>query len=159
MKKIIFYILILLPVASFAQQAEVVKFPFIESLINTSSDTTYVINFWASWCKPCVKEISEFEELNSKYSSKKVKVVLVSLDFKRDVETRVGSLIKQKQLKSQVVLLDDLDYNSWIDRVDKSWGGAIPATLFVNNFSKKRQFFEKEFTFEELEQTVKQLIN
>lgn len=159
MKKLIFKVLLLLPFASLAQQVEMVQFPYVGSLIKNNSDTTYVINFWATWCKPCVKELPEFEKLNAEYADKKLKVILISLDFKRQFETRLIPYVKEKQLKSTVVLLNDPDYNSWIDKVDSSWGGAIPATLVVNNKMNIKKFYEKEFTFEELEKIIKPLIN
>jgi thiol-disulfide isomerase/thioredoxin len=149
-----------LPLTAFSQQqVEVVKFDFVESLLKNNSDTTYVINFWATWCKPCVKEIPAFESLHSKYQDKNLKVILVSLDFKRELEKRLIPFVKEKNMKSKIVLLDAPDYNSWIDKVDKSWGGAIPATLILNNKKNVRQFYEKEFTFEELETHIKPLIH
>src|SRR5690606_6809447 len=45
------------------------------------NDSIYVINFWATWCKPCIKELPAFEKIASEYADKKVKVLLVSLDF------------------------------------------------------------------------------
>lgn len=152
-------LLFLFPFKSFSQQAEVVKFPFIESLLNNKSDTTYIINFWATWCKPCVKEMPHFEKLNSLYSDKKIKVILVSLDFKRQLETNLIPYLNKNKIQSKVVLLDEPDYNLWIDKVDKSWGGAIPATLVINSSKNQRIFYEKDFTFEELEKIIKQYIN
>ena len=45
------------------------------------SGKVYLIDFWATWCKPCIKELPAFEELNARYQDKGLKVVLVSLDF------------------------------------------------------------------------------
>lgn len=131
----------------------------MESLLKNTSDTTYVINFWATWCAPCVKEIPEFEKLNKEYIDKKVKVILVSLDFKRQFADRLVPFAKEHQLKSQVVLLDEPDYNKWIDSVDKNWGGAIPATLILNNSKKLHAFYEKEFTYSELKESIQTFIN
>jgi thiol-disulfide isomerase/thioredoxin len=130
----------MLPFTAFSQQVEVVKFSFIESLLKNKSDTTFVINFWASWCKPCVKELPAFEELNLKNENKNIKVILISLNFKSELETKL-----------KIVLLDEPDYNSWINKVNENWGGAIPATLIINYKNNVKQFYEKEFTFEELE--------
>lgn len=159
MKKIVSVLLVLLPLIGKAQQPEIVKFSFVESLLKNTSDTTYVINFWATWCAPCVKEIPEFEKLNKEYTDKKVKVILVSLDFKRQFADRLIPFAKDHQLKSQVVLLDEPDYNKWIDNVDKNWGGAIPATLMLNNSKKRHTFYEKEFTYSELKESIQTFIN
>ncbi|MEO5569988.1 MAG: TlpA disulfide reductase family protein [Bacteroidia bacterium] len=155
MAKLVLIVFLLLPLSSYSQQIEVVKFPYLESLLKNNSDTTYIINFWATWCKPCVKELPSFEELNSKYGNQNVKVILVSLDFKRQLVTGLVPFVKEKNMKSKIVLLDEPDYNSWIDKIDKGWGGAIPATLVINNKKNVKNFYEKEFTFEELEQLMR----
>ena len=46
-----------------------------------NNDTTYIINFWASWCGPCVAELPQFDALQKKYAAEKVKVLMVSFDF------------------------------------------------------------------------------
>ncbi|MCB0457670.1 MAG: TlpA family protein disulfide reductase [Flavobacteriaceae bacterium] len=109
----------------------------------------YVINFWATWCKPCVKELPAFEKLHENYKNKGVEVILVSLDFPDKLQSGVIPFIEKHQLKSDVILLDDPDANSWIPKVSEDWSGAIPATVLVKD--GKKVFFEKSFTYEELE--------
>ncbi len=119
---------------------------------NNDNDTTYVVNFWATWCKPCVKELPAFEELGENYKDMSVKVVLVSLDFPEKIEAGVVPFIEKRGIKSEVVLLDDPDANTWINSVSPEWSGAIPATVIINN--KERKFYEQSFTYEELEKEV-----
>jgi thiol-disulfide isomerase/thioredoxin len=138
-------------------QPRVVKFNAIDSLLHHQSDTILVLNFWATWCKPCVKELPYFEALKKNYISSKVKVILVSLDFKREFESRVKPFIKENNITSEVLLLDEPDYNSWINKVDTTWSGAIPATIVIAQ--GKKYFFEKEFTSSaEIENIIKPLI-
>lgn len=127
------------------------------SLTSQTNDTTYVINFWATWCSPCVKEIGYFEELHRKSVSSKMKVILVSLDFPNQVEKRVMPFLEEKKITACVVLMTDLNYNEWIDRVEPSWSGAIPATLIFNKTN--RVFLEKELTRDELFENVNQIMN
>ena len=129
----------------------------IELLTGKSNDTTYVVNFWATWCSPCVKEIGYFEELHRAYSARKMKVVLVSLDFPNQVEKRLLPFIVEKDISAPVMLMTDLDYDGWIDRVDPSWTGSIPATLIYN--SEGRLFLENELTKEELFEYVNLILN
>ncbi len=120
-----------------------------EKRVNQKNDTTYIVNFWATWCIPCVQELPYFEQLQEKYKSEKIKVILVSLDFPKQVEKSLIPFIKKKKLTSEVILLDAKNPNAWINKVDPSWSGALPATLILNK--KHRYFFEKSFNFEELE--------
>jgi thiol-disulfide isomerase/thioredoxin len=124
----------------------------LKHFLNQKNDTTYVVNFWATWCVPCVAELPHFEALNEKYKDNKVKVLLVSLDMDKKIESQLIPFIKKRQLKSEVVILRDPDADSWISQVDSSWTGAIPATLIYNK--DQRKFYEKSFTYDGLEKEV-----
>ena len=157
MNRLFFIALFCASVSSFAQQAEVIKFDKLRSLLDEEGDKVHVINFWATWCAPCVKELPLFEALNAK-KDPNIKVTLVSLDFADEIN-KVNSFISKRKIKSSVLLLDEIDYNSWIDRVEKSWGGAIPATLFINQRTGERKFVDKELKDGELEKVIESLIN
>jgi thiol-disulfide isomerase/thioredoxin len=132
----------------YSQDVEIYNFHQFESILNQGSDTVYVLNFWATWCAPCVKELPDFQKLNDHYQGQKFRMILVSLDFRKQMDTRLKPFIRDHELSPEVILLHEPDANSWIDRVDPSWSGAIPATLI---FSKEKRIFrEGDFTFEEL---------
>ena len=134
---------------------EIYDFEGFKTFLDKSDDKTYVINFWATWCGPCVKELPYFEQLHANYKNKDVEVILVSLDFPHVYETKLKPFILKHELKSRVIVLNDGNENKWINAVDASWSGAIPATIIYNK--NERKFFERSFTFEELEAEVKQL--
>jgi thiol-disulfide isomerase/thioredoxin len=136
---------------------EVYDYTGFEKFLNKNDDKIYVINFWATWCAPCVKELPYFEKLNEEYKNKNVEVILVSLDFPHLYETKLKPFIKDKKLTSKVIALDDVDMNTWIPKVDKTWSGSIPATIIYKNDNKK--FFERSFTYDELETELKQFLN
>ena len=125
--------------------------------LNKTDDNTYVVNFWATWCAPCIKELPYFEQINKDYKSKNVEVILVSLDFPSMKESRLIPYVKNKNLQSTVLHLDDVNEQFWISDIDKNWSGAIPATLIYNK--DKRQFYEQSFTQEELEKEVQTFLN
>jgi thiol-disulfide isomerase/thioredoxin len=143
---------------TYAQKVGLVNKEWIDAMSQNTSDTTYIINFWATWCKPCVEELPAFESLQKKYKDQKVKVVLVSCDFKKQLDSRVVPFIKTNGLKSEVVLMNEADPNNWIDRVDSRFSGAIPATLIVNGSKQFRFFKESEITLTELDSIVSPLI-
>ena len=129
---------------------------FQKKILQKNNDTTYVVNFWATWCKPCVKELPYFERINKEYADKKVKVILASLDFPNKLQSQVVPFIKKNKLHSEIVLLDDADANSWIPKVSEEWSGAIPATVIYKDDSRK--FYEKSFTYEELKTEIQKLL-
>ena len=127
-----------------------------EALLKRKDDTTYVVNFWATWCKPCIKELPYFERLGSEYKAQNVKVVLVTLDFPEYLTNRVIPFMDEYELQSEVIMLDDPVANTWINKVSEAWSGAIPATLIFN--SEQRKFYEQQFTYEQLEEEVKSIL-
>ncbi len=133
------------------------NFEELRPLLQTKSDTTFVVNFWATWCSPCVKEIPHFERLQKEHSGKQLKVILVNLDFPNHYDTRLIPFVTERKIKSKVVMLDDPNANYWINEVDPQWSGAIPATLVFNK--SQNAFFEKELSYEELESIVLNFIN
>ena len=136
---------------------EVYSFDELEPLLSFNDENTYVINFWATWCGPCVKEIPYFQELHDTYSNQNLKIILVSLDFPDKLESQLIPFIKKKNIRPQVILLDDSDENTWIPKVDESWSGALPATLIYNK--NKRTFYEQSFTKETLQKEIMKFIN
>ncbi len=129
-----------------------------EVLSPYNSDTLYVINFWATWCKPCVKELPYFETLKEQYLDIPIKVVLVSLDMKKQVPTVVEPFLNKNKIKSKVVVLADGRANSWIDKVDPEWSGAIPATVLL--YGQASTFYEKSYhTTAELESDIIKILN
>lgn len=126
---------------------------FEKDWLDWSSDTTLVLNFWATWCKPCVKELPYFEALNQMKTGNPVKVVLVSIDKKSELETRLKPFLTKREMTTQVVLLAAGGAHIWIDKVDPSWSGAVPATIILRK--NKKEFYEKEFeSLEDLLVTV-----
>jgi len=105
------------------------KFEDLAPLFKYQNDTTYIINFWATWCKPCIEELPFFESLNQKSANGKVKIILCSLDFPNQLEKKLVPFLEKKSIKSEVIVLLDSKYNDWIDKVSTEWSGAIPATI------------------------------
>lgn len=132
-----------------------VKIDSLLARLEKGNDTTYVVNFWATWCAPCVKELHYFTELDSAYAGKKVKVILVSLDFKKDIDTKLVPFLTNRRIKTEVLFLDELDDNVWIPKVDGEWQGNIPATLIRHPAKKYRAFIPRETTYAELDSLVR----
>ena len=108
-----------------------------------SNHKAVLINFWATWCLPCVKELPYFIQLDSVYKKEAFKLVLVSLDFKKDYLRKLQPFVRERGLQGHVIVLEDNRSDYWINDIDRSWGGSIPATLVYKG--KKRAFFERTF--------------
>lgn len=128
---------------------EIIDYNALEAILNKNDDKTYIVNFWATWCKPCVEELPAFEKIYETYKDKDVVLVLVSLDFPKQLESRVLPFIEKNHLKGKVVLMGDPDQNTWIPKVSPKWSGAIPATVIYTK--NKRKFYEQSFDYNTLE--------
>lgn len=158
MKKLLLIVLYFFLTQSSIAQKPVVYSTFSEFEKNVikNDDNVYVINFWATWCAPCVKELPYFEKLHQE--NKKVKVILVSLDSQKDLEKKLIPFIAKKKLTAEVILLGDKDYNTWLDKIDKNWSGSIPATFIISG--NRKLFAEREFeNFPQLNEYVETFIN
>lgn len=155
MKKFIFYICLNLCVVSvWGQSVEVIKWNQLEQILQQTNDTTYILNFWATWCKPCIEELPEFEKLGTEFASKNVKILLISLDFVKEVEPRLLPFIRKNSITNKVMVLNEPDANNWINKINEKWSGAIPATLILNNKKGKNIFWEQKLTYTRLRQEV-----
>lgn len=138
-------------------ELEVYDYEGLKPFLYKQDDKVHVVNFWATWCAPCIKELPYFEKINKTYADKNVDVLLVSLDFPRQYETKLKPFIKDKKIASKVICFDDTDQNIWIPAIDSTWSGALPATLIYNQ--NKRQFYERTFTYNDLEEELLKFLN
>ncbi len=140
-----------------AKPARIVKLKDLQMMIQSPSEKIRVINFWATWCAPCIKELPHFERLNQERND--VQVTLVSLDLDLDPNPeKVYKFIARRDIKSEVLLLDENNPNSWIDQIDKQWSGAIPATLIINPKTGQRKFVGRELQSGEIEKMIEEIL-
>jgi thiol-disulfide isomerase/thioredoxin len=141
---------------SFAQKkaeplVKVIKFRELQQLMQ-KNEGIFVMNFWASWCSPCVSEMPAFQTLANELAPNQVKFFFISLDFKKDLKI-VQKFVKDKKITSPVYLLDEPDYDSWINKISPQWTGSIPATLIGKG--KKKEFYEQSFDYQTLKDKIR----
>jgi thiol-disulfide isomerase/thioredoxin len=137
-----------------AQNAEIIKLGQLQKILTQKSENIQVINFWATWCGPCVKELPLFEKFNNA-KPENVKITLVSLDLDLDPNPeKVYKFIERKKILSEVLILNEKNPNDWIEKIEKQWTGALPATIVINQKTGKRKFVEKELHDGDLEKLI-----
>jgi thiol-disulfide isomerase/thioredoxin len=141
-----------------AQEIERIGIPELEKILSASDDRLYVVNFWATWCAPCVKELPHFEKISKEFEPEKVKFILISLDFPSQIDKQLIPFLKKNKITLPVSVMTNLDYNAWIDKVDSSWQGNIPATLLFNNAAGRRLFIPDEVEETELRKAITELL-
>lgn len=107
------------------------NFSELQAMINDKDHEVMVLNFWSTTCAPCLKEMPHFNELESAYDDKKVKILLVNLENKTRLDSHIYPFVKKLKIIPEVMVLTDPNYNVWTDNIDDSWYGALPATLIL----------------------------
>ncbi|NJB35937.1 TlpA family protein disulfide reductase [Croceivirga sp. JEA036] len=132
------------------------NFEGLKPLLHKEDDKTYIINFWATWCKPCIAELPDFEKVYLEQKENNVELILVSLDMPNMWKKRLVPFVEEHKLKGRVVILDDTKMNDWMPQVNENWGGGIPATLIYNK--DKRLFFEEGLSYNRLTEVLNEFI-
>lgn len=139
-----------------AQPIKKMKMDQLLKMIDTSK-TPLVVNFWATWCGPCIREIPWFEKAVKEYAGQKVKLILVSIDYPDDY-AGIAAFAKKQGYTSQIIWLNETDPDVFCPKVDKSWKNTIPVTLMVNNKRKYRQFYNQQLPEPKLAEELRKLV-
>jgi thiol-disulfide isomerase/thioredoxin len=134
------------------------KMTVLENYMSAKTGDILVVNFWATFCKPCIAEIPSFIKISDKYKNDKVKLLLVSLDLPSYYPKKIASFVKKQQYKANIVWLNETDADYFCTKADSSWSGSIPATLMINTKTGFRKFFEGEMSASEYEEALKKVI-
>ncbi len=128
---------------------------FQEILDKNADDKILIVNFWATWCAPCVEELPYFEAISRDFKED-VEMILISLDDSKNLNKQVNPFLEKNDITASVKLFDDPYSSEWIPLVDPHWDGAIPVTLI--KFKGKQRFYNQTFTYNELEKEIKDLL-
>jgi thiol-disulfide isomerase/thioredoxin len=124
----------------------------------TNTDSALIVNFWATYCGPCIEELPYFHSLAEKYKGQKVKLLLVSLDFEEFYPERIRTFATKRNYTAQIVWLDEEKPDYFCPKIDVSWSGAMPATLFISSKKGYRKFVEAQLKPEELEEHIRKML-
>ena len=141
-----------------AQEIRKISKSDLSEILKNPSDKLHVVNFWATWCGPCVKELPDFQKVVNGADNQKVDFLFISLDFPSDAEKKLVPFLEKNNYTFSVCLMTETDYNSWIDEIDPAWQGNIPATLFFNRARNIHHFVAEPIEKPQLEKTIQTLL-
>ena len=141
----------------FGQEIKSVKITEVEKII-AESKTPLIVNFWATWCMPCVEELPYFQQEVRRHEKDSLKLLLVSLDFKEDYYNVISSFAAKRKIIFPIVWLNETNADYFCPKVDSKWSGSIPATLFINNKNGYRNFFEEQLSKDKLKKEIRAML-
>jgi thiol-disulfide isomerase/thioredoxin len=133
------------------------KITDLESLI-AHSDHPLIVSFWATFCAPCNKEIPYFQTTVTRYADQRVELVLVSLDLPDYFPARIASFAQSHAYTARIVWLDETNADYFCPKVDAGWTGGIPCSLFINNKTHYRRFFDRQLTEPQVDPEIKKML-
>jgi thiol-disulfide isomerase/thioredoxin len=139
-------------IVCFSQEIKKIKITDLEKTINESK-TPLIVSFWATFCIPCIEEIPYFQESVKKHEKDSIKLLLVSLDLHEDY-AKIKSFAAKRKFTAPVIWLNETNADYFCPKIDSTWSGAIPATLFVNNKTGYRKFYEEQVKEEKLAKEI-----
>lgn len=156
-KILIFSIIACSYVSVFSQnEIQIVKIEELKKVYVKPNDTTYVINFFATWCGPCIQEMPVLNKFYEDHLNTNIQLIYVSLDNASALK-KLPSKVKKYNIKAPVYLLNESSDFSWLPYIDRRWQGSIPATMIVNNKKNVKAFFETPMEKGQLEFYLKKL--
>jgi peroxiredoxin len=111
-----------------------------------------LVNFWATWCPPCVREIPAFNQLYESYKDKGFTIIGIALDNKQDVI----DFIDPMSVEYPILLGDQQGIKLTQDYGNRL--GVLPFSVIIDRQGRIIERHRNEMTFEEAEQLVKPLL-
>lgn len=128
----------------------------LDSLFASLKGKTSLVNIWATWCMPCVKEFPELLKLYRNYKESGFELILISVDEKEDKDTKLREFLKTQGVDFVTYYNEFKKPEEIIDYFDKSWGGEIPATYIYNTESKMVKKLIGNQSYEKFEREIKE---
>lgn len=97
-----------------------------------------LVNFWATWCAPCVKEIPELMKLEEKYKARGFKLIAVSLDEPEELETTVRPFVAKRFSGFVSYLCKESDHDKFASVIDPAWNETLPTNYLLDRTGKLR---------------------
>ncbi len=134
-----------------------IRYDVLEDMLDIDDDLLYIYNFWSADCEACIAQMTCFQKIIQDLNTEKVKLVFVNMDSTKDLDGKMGEVIKKQGFPAESVILDISKPEIVYNLIDEDWKGKLPATLFVDNSEETWLFYQKDYDYDELRAQIQPL--
>jgi thiol-disulfide isomerase/thioredoxin len=101
-------------------------------LTRTAGQKPLLVNFWATWCEPCIEEFPDLVKIDAEYKPRGLEFITISLDETEELNKGVPKFLGRVKSTMPAYLLDLEKQEEAFDIIDRDWPGALPFTLLYD---------------------------
>lgn len=142
----------------YRQNVELIDSTVFQKILTANKGNVLLVNIWATWCMPCVEEMSDLVKLANYYKAKKVKIISISIDYTDEIKSKIIPFIEKQKLNFPVYVNNWENDEKLINYFNIEWSGAIPATFIYDRSGKQKVFLLGKQSFNDFKQSVENLL-
>jgi thiol-disulfide isomerase/thioredoxin len=131
--------------------------PELKSILNSHQGQLLLVNVWATWCKPCREEFPDLVRLQDFYKGKNVRVITISADYPDEIESKILPFLKKFNINFPVYVQNFPKQEDFINRMNKDWNGALPATFIYDKKGRQQVFFIGKKDFDSFREEIEKI--
>jgi len=128
--------------------------PELKSILDSNQGQVLLVNVWATWCKPCREEFPDLVRLQDFYKGKKVQIITISADYPDEIDSKIVPFLKKFNINFPVYVQNFPKQEDFINRMNKDWNGALPATFIYDKKGQQQVFFIGKKDFESFRKEI-----
>ena len=126
----------------------------LSRLIKDRNGKILFLNVWATWCIPCVEEFPDLVKLHRAFEGRAVEIVGISADFDDEIESKIVPFLRKQNVPFRVYVASFQRQEDFINGVNRSWSGALPASLIIDAKGERKFFLVGKGTFEQFKREI-----